>query len=154
MRPFVFRAQAALDLRRRRDDDARCALAEANAEVSRAEARLKAALDDRDRAFSDAAAALARATSAGDAVWYRNWITGHQRDVAGRQDDLTQRRAAAQTARDQATRTHMDLRVLERLKERARRTYDSAVVHEEQKAIDWLAVLRSFPRARGQEETE
>ncbi len=132
MRPFVFRAQAALDLRRRRDDDARCALAEANAAVSQAEARLRAAVDGRDRAFAE----------------------GQQRVVAGRQDDLTRRRDTAQTAREQATRTHMDLRVLERLKERARRTYDSAVAREEQKAIDWLAVLRSVPRARGQEERE
>ncbi len=154
MRPFVFRAQAALDLRQRRDDDAKRALAEANAAVSQAEGRLQAAIEARERAFAEAGAALASATSAQSAVWYRNWITGHQRDVAGRQDDLTRRRDDAQAARERATRTHVDLRVLERLKERARRTYDAAVQREEQKAIDWLAVLRSIPHSRGQEETE
>jgi flagellar biosynthesis chaperone FliJ len=41
--------------------------------------------------------------------------------------------------------------VLEKLRDRARRAYDQAAAREEQKAIDWLAVLRSLPREGGQE---
>ncbi len=146
MRPFVFRAQVALDLRRRRDDEARRELAAANSAVGDAQSALEQTVVARARALDDAKAAEASATDTVTLEWYRNWITSQQRDVARRQETLDDRRTAASAARERAVRTHMDVRVLEKLKERASKTYDLAVRREEQKAIDWLAVLRSVSR--------
>lgn len=154
MRPFVFRAQVALDVRRTRDDEARRDLAAANGAVVDAESALEQSVATRTRALDDARTAEASATETVTLEWYRNWITSQQRVVATRQDELEQRRTAAAAARERATRTHMDVRVLEKLKERASRTYDLAVRREEQKAIDWLAVLRSVSRDGGREGSE
>jgi flagellar protein FliJ len=154
MRPFVFRAQVALDLRRKRDDDARRDLAGANAAVARAEATLAEALGRVSGAHAAARQAQATATDTTTHVWYRNWIVIQQQDVERRQDELEHRRDEARMARDRATRTHVELRVLERLKERARRAYDQAAAREEQKAIDWLAVLRFLPQEGAQEGLE
>jgi flagellar export protein FliJ len=154
MQPFVFRAQVALDLRHKRDDDARRELAGANAAVARAEATLAAARGRVNGAHADARQAQATATDTTAHVWYRNWIVIQQQDVQRRQDELECRREEARMARERATRAHVDLRVLERLKERARRAYDQAVTREEQKSIDWLAVLRSLPQEGKQEGLE
>lgn len=151
MRPFVFRAQVALDLRRKRDEDARRDLAGANGAVARAEATLAEAHGRITDAHAAARLAQTTATDTTAHVWYRNWILIRQQDVDRRQDELDHRREEARMARERATRTHVDVRVLERLKERARRAYDQAVAHEEQKAIDWLAVLRYRPQ-EGQQE--
>lgn len=154
MRPFVFRAQVALDLRQKRDEDARRELAAANATVARAEAALADANGRVDAAHEAARQAQATATDTTAHVWYRNWIRIQQQDVERRQDELDHRREEARTAHERATRAHVDLRVLERLKERARRAYDLAAAREEQKAIDWLAVLRSLPQEGTQEGLE
>jgi flagellar export protein FliJ len=114
--------------------------------VADAQSALEQTVAARARALDDAKAAEANATDTVTLEWYRNWITSQQRDVARRQETLDDRRTAATAARERATRTHMDVRVLEKLKERASKTYDLAVRREEQKAIDWLAVLRSVSR--------
>jgi flagellar export protein FliJ len=150
VRPFVFRAQAALDLRRRRDDEAKRELASANAAMADAQAALDASVADRERALRSARDAHAASSDVATIEWYRNWIVRQRREVTQREEVLTSRRDDAHAARDRATRTHMDVRVLEKLYERARRTYDAGVRREEQKAIDWLAVLRSY-RAGEQE---
>lgn len=154
MRPFVFRAQAALDFRRRRHDDAKRELAAANASVFEAEAALESSVEQHDHALRDARDEEVRATGVATREWYRNWITVRRREVERRQETLAHRCAAADTARDRATRTHVEVRVLEKLQERARRTYDDAVRREEQKSIDWLAVIRTFTRQGGQEGNE
>ena len=151
MRPFVFRAQAALDLRKRKDDEAKRVLAAANAAVAAAEAAFASAAQTHDKALEDARTAAAQATSAFDLVWYRNWITGTQQEMARRQETLAARRTDAQAAREHATRTQIDVRVLEKLRDRARKAYQLAADREEQKAIDWLAVLRSTSQNRERE---
>ncbi|MBM4063675.1 MAG: hypothetical protein FJ265_21640 [Planctomycetes bacterium] len=154
MRPFVFRAQAALDLRQRRDDEARRELAAANGAVASAARALAAATARREQALTDAREAEAEASDTSTRMWYRNWIMTHQRDIASRRDELDLRTAEADAARERATRARVDVRVLEKLKDRARRTYDAAVEREQQKAIDWLAVLRSGPQSGGREGRE
>jgi flagellar export protein FliJ len=154
MRPFVFRAQAALDLRTRRDEEARRELAAASAAVASAERALEQAAARREQALADARQAEQDATDTATLVWYRNWISTHQRDIARCEEALEHRRADANVARERATRIHIDVRVLEKLKDRARRTYDAAVQREEQKAIDWLAVLRSTRQPGGREDSE
>ncbi len=150
MRRFVFRAQTALDHRRRLEDDAKRELTAANAAVDEAQASLDASVALREQELREAGRHHATATDVASLEWYRNWIREQQREVARREQRLADRRADADTKRGQLTKARVDVRVLEKLHDRARRAYDAAVRREEQKQIDWLAVVRSFTRPGGQ----
>ena len=143
MRPFVFRAQAALDLRRKREEDAQRELAAANAAVLRAEAALEASVAACDESKSRAAEEMRQDGDVTTQMWYRNWILRQQREIAVRRDDVVNRRTDADGARAKATKTHIDVRVLENLREKKWRAYTEEERRAEQKEIDWLAVLRS-----------
>jgi flagellar export protein FliJ len=143
---FVFRAQVALDFRQRKADDAKRDLAAANAEVALAQAALDSSKAAYQKTLEDAREQQTQATDLSATEWYRNWILSLQTGIGRRQEELNVRQADADTARERATRMHMELRVLERLKERAKRTHEHAELREEQKAIDWLAVLRTYSR--------
>jgi len=98
MAKFIFRAQAALDLRRKQEDAARLALAEAQARLREAEEALA-------RSEGQVADALARARNmeaeAADptlAIWYRNWIHRLRREVARCVQILDGRQADAKAA--------------------------------------------------------
>lgn len=151
MRRFVFRAQAALDFRRRLEDDAKRDLAAANAAVDEAQASLDESIGRREQGLQEAGRHHAQATDVASLEWYRNWIGEQRREVARREERLATRRSAAAEARDKLTKARVDVRVLEKLHDRARRAYDADVGREEQKQIDWLGVLRSFTRPGGQE---
>jgi flagellar export protein FliJ len=153
MRSFTFRAQVALDLRRRRDEAAQRDLAGANAAAAAAEADLDASLAAKAQAQARAAAELAQASNVESIVWHRNWIAAQQRDVLRRRAALERKRSEADAARDRATRTHIDVRVLEKFKDRAWRAYTVEAGRAEQKDMDWLAVLRATARADGTKET-
>ena len=154
MRPFVFRAQVALDFRRRHDEAAQRDLAVANAATTTAETQLEASVAARDESFQRARDAEAKGIDIVMLRWHRNWIIGQQCEIGRRRETLVQRQEAAAVARERAMRTHIDVRVLEKLQVRARRIYDTAARREEQKDIDWLAVLRSIARPSGLEGTE
>jgi flagellar export protein FliJ len=153
MRPFKFRPQVALDLRQRRDEAAQRELAAANAAASAAEADLDHSLAAKAQAQARAAADHARATGVESLVWHRNWIAAQQRDVLRRRAALERRRADADAARERATRTHIDVRVLEKVKDRAWRAYNVEAGRAEQRDMDWLAVLRATARDDGSKET-
>ncbi|MCX6537753.1 MAG: flagellar FliJ family protein [Acidobacteria bacterium] len=154
MRSFVFRAHAALDLRRRRDEDAQRELAAANAAVARAETERDASVQACEQAKVRATDEQRRGGDLAILMWYRNWIVLQRRDIARRHEVVASRRQDAQSARDRAIRTHVDVRVLENLKQRQWRAYTIEVQRAEQKEIDWLAVLRSLTPAAGLEESE
>ena len=143
MRPFVFRAQAALDLRRKREEDAQRELAEAKGAVRRAEAALDAAVTACDESKSRAASEMRQDGDIATQMWYRNWILRQQREIVVGRDEVANRRLDADGARAKATKTHIDVRVLENLHETKWRAYTEEERHAEQKEIDWLAVLRS-----------
>lgn len=152
MGPFVFRAHAALDLRRKRDETAQRELAEANAAMARAESDLDQSVQASDQTKTRAADEQRRGGELATVMWYRNWILLQQREIAARRDTVARRRDDALSARERAIRTHVDVRVLEKLKERQWRAYTIGVHRAEQKEIDWLAVLRSLTPAGGIEE--
>lgn len=143
MKPFVFRAQVALDLRRKREEAAQRELAAANAAVLRAEAELAASVTACDESKSRAADEMRENGDIATQMWYRNWILRQQREIAVRRDVAADRRTDADAARAKATKTHIDVRVLENLREKKWRAYTEDERRAEQKEIDWLAVLRS-----------
>ena len=152
MRPFVFRAQVALDLRRKREEDAQRELAAANAAVQRAEAELRASVIACDESKTRAADALRQDGYVTTQMWYRNWINRQQREIAVRRDVVASRRAEADGARAKATKTHIDVRVLENLRDKKWRAYTEEERRAEQKEIDWLAVLRTSRQADSSKE--
>ena len=149
MSTFRFRAQAALDLRRREWQTAQANLARAE------QVRAMAARD-----VEKAALALAEAqrTSADEGrhtrtptelQWYRFWIVrlDHERRstqslLAARQGDVVKMSAACVHAKQRCES-------LERLRDKTRRTHERAEADAERKVIDEIATLRFNTDRRG-----
>jgi flagellar export protein FliJ len=149
MAKFIFRAQAALDLRRKQEEVAQLALAEAQARLREAEL----ALGDAEGRVADA---LARArdteAEANDptlAIWYRNWIHRLRREVARCEQVLDGRQADAKAAEAKALDARRAVRVIEKLRERAWTTHTTRERREEQKALDLLGVMQYAIRHLG-----
>lgn len=142
MRPFRFRAEAALQLRRREHDQALAHLARAQAALTAAERRVEEA----DAAIRDAEGQLATALqTAAQQVrldWYRSWRVRWrvERDERERQSHL--RQAEVHGASRRVALTHRRVRSLERLHECALSAWQQAVDAEERKTIDALATTR------------
>jgi flagellar export protein FliJ len=139
---FRFRAQAALDLRRREYEESQRKLAEAERDRHVAQVRWHRA----DEAVSAAQRAAADAQTAAGPVhqldWYRFWIErlAHERHahaliVKARE----QRVAEAATA---CQRAHQRCEALERFRDKAKRAHEAAESATERKLIDELATQR------------
>lgn len=148
MRPFRFRAQAAIDLRQREYDDARRVLARALLDVRAAE-EVRTEADARIIAAREQGAREMRGMiDTARWQWHQSWILRleHERavcaaDVAARERDVARASLAAQKARQR-------VEALERFRDKARRAWDYAVEAEEQKQIDVLATLRHVAALR------
>jgi flagellar export protein FliJ len=138
MARFVFRAAAALDLRRKREETAQRARGEAEAAHRRAE-----------QAVIDARAALDASLAQGAAVqdpalrvWYRNWMSRQHQEIARRRAMAGDRRAALDAATRALQTAHRDVRALERLRARSEAAWALAVRRAEQKELDWLGCVQ------------
>jgi flagellar export protein FliJ len=142
VKPFRFRAQAAIDLRRREYDESRRVLARASLDLRAAEDVLGDAGDrlsgGRDRLGREMAGGIDPARM----QWYRFWIVRleHERRVcaqavAAREREVTLASAACQRAQQR-------LEALERVRDKARDAWDRAAAADERKQIDALATLR------------
>ncbi|MGE0813525.1 MAG: flagellar export protein FliJ [Vicinamibacterales bacterium] len=147
MKPFRFRAQAVLDLRRREEEAAKNALARQRAMAERAQQALAAA----HAAVARAGEALQSQASAGAAhgtlTWHRSWIVRLRIGVqvaAHAAAEAERATAAAAAALGQAMQRR---RVLERLRDRAWRTYCVDRDRAEIREMDQLATLRFAHRA-------
>ena len=148
MKPFRFRAQAAIDLRQREYDVARRVLARASLDLRAAE-EVRTEADVRIIAAREQGAREMRGTiDTARWQWHQSWILRleHERavcaaDVAARERDGARASMAAQRARQR-------VEALERFRDKARRAWDYAVEAEEQKQIDVLATLRHVAALR------
>ncbi|MGE3276348.1 MAG: flagellar FliJ family protein [Vicinamibacterales bacterium] len=148
MPPFRFRAQAALDLRRQREEAADRALAVAQAAVRAAEAEVAAAREALEGAYRDGAAGVAAATAAHELAWYRNWITRRQQALAAKRRAEQERRAEAHRAQEAAMQARRDRMALDKLRDRAWRAHQLAERRAEQKELDLLGALKHGARAQ------
>lgn len=146
MKPFKFRAQAALDLRQRQDEVAQRALAIASAATRLADDRVTLARQALGEAQHGGVQAFARVTAAQELIWQGNWILGLERDVARARQALEERRIEERSAAEIARHARMQVRVLERLKDRAFAAWQLESRRAEQKALDELASLRFAAR--------
>ena len=149
MSKFRFRAQAALDLRRREYQTAQGNLtrAEQVREMAARDVEKAAqALADAQRASGDQGR---QAQTPAELQWYRFWIVrlGHERTsaqslLAVRQGEVAKMSAACAHAKQQCES-------LERLQEKMRRTHERAEADAERKTIDEIATLRFNIDRRG-----
>ena len=142
MAGFRFRAQPALDLRRRDYEVAQRVLARADAERHQAHARVEAAGCASAQARCEADEA-ARAPIAGrDREWYRFWIVrlDRERDVAAAR--LAQHDQAVAAARAACLQARQRCEALERFRAKAYTAYLAGLAAEERKIIDDLATQR------------
>ncbi len=147
MKRFVFRPQAALDLRRKQDEVAQRARAVAAANVARAKATLNAAREAISSALAQAREGqLEAAQGTHLALWHRNWMIALTGEEWRCSEALAARRVDEEAAIARAQEARKRLRALERLRARAWESHQRAAARAEQQAIDELATRRHATR--------
>jgi hypothetical protein len=143
MRPFTFRAQAALELRRREHDEAlrrraaaETALLSADQAVDAAAATLVTADRERAALMRDAVVEYARVQ------WHQAWRARCVDEQSRLQALRAQRDQELQLATHAVSQTHRRVRSLERLREHALAAWHLGAQQEERKAMDALAASR------------
>ncbi|MFN7977202.1 MAG: hypothetical protein U0P30_03645 [Vicinamibacterales bacterium] len=142
MRPFRFRAEIVLELRRREEDAARTALARARALVERAHqavAQGREAVRLAGRALDEASI---NGSPHGTLEWHRSWIVRLRADVGRAQGVAAEADRAAGAAAVVLSRAMQKKRALERLRDRAWRRYCVARDRAHVQEMNELASLR------------
>ncbi len=152
MRPFRFRAQVALELRRREHDEAlrrraaaEIALGAADAAVASAEAAIAAA-DER------CAAVMAETVEHSRIHWHRAWRVRCVEERTGLQTRRAQHDLELRQAAEHVSHTHRRVRSLERLREHALEKWVRAEQQDERKTMDALAASRFVREGDGSDD--
>jgi flagellar biosynthesis chaperone FliJ len=142
MRPFTFRAQAALELRRRQHDEALRQRATAFVALVSADAAVTAAQDAIAAADRERAALMQGAVEYVRVQWHQAYRLRCLEERTQLQARRTQRDQELQQATQHVSQTHRRLRSLERLREHALTAWMRAAQQDEQKTMDALAASR------------
>lgn len=152
MRPFRFRAESALDLRKKHEDDARQVLARAQNVAAMADAKLEDARAQVTRASVELVTVQTQGAPAWLINWHRSWILKRSRDA----DACQQQAVTAHGVVTQATlllrEAHKKRRVLERLRDRLATRHARAVERHELAEMNELATMRFLVTQREQKE--
>jgi flagellar export protein FliJ len=142
VKPFTFRAQAAIDLRRREYDEARRVLARSSLDLRAAQDVLGEANARYAGAHEQWGREMTQGIDAARSQWYRFWIVRleHERAVCAHAVSARERDVALASA--VCVKTRQRLEALERFRDKARHAWERAAAAEEQKQIDALATLR------------
>jgi flagellar export protein FliJ len=146
MRPFHFRAQAALDLRRKQEDELRRALAAAQIAHEAAQARAVAADLNARRAADDFVAEQRHGTAAWRLGWHQSWIAKLRLEADACQRASAISAATVERATASVIAAFQKRRTLERLRDRARRRYDTAAARQHNQDMNAFAGLRFSAR--------
>jgi flagellar export protein FliJ len=145
--PFTFRAQPALDVRRRELDTRRRELATAEWELRAARQHFTEA-EQTLRDAHDRARDTLRHAGVEQYVWHRVWIdrverakAAHAVSVAQRQDDVAKAAATCRKAKQRVD-------AMEKLKDKARSAWEHEARLREQRELDALATMRFVADAR------
>ena len=142
MKPFKFRAQAALDVRRRQHDDALARLGDARRALSDADAALRAAEASLVRACEAEQQAVNGPFGAAAVQWHRNWIDRQRIDIARGRQRMPEYQAAVQEALDQLQIARRRLRALEHLRDRRWKAWTQEAERAERKELDQFGTVR------------
>jgi flagellar export protein FliJ len=150
MKPFRFRAEAALELRRKQEDLARVAHAAATTALHAAEVRVVEARQALDLATETSAASERDGIDAWLLTWHRSWIERLRHEASARRDEAAVSAAAFERAVASMRKAHQRRRTLERLRERSEQRYQAEVRRSELKEMNLLAGLRFVAKAADQ----
>jgi flagellar export protein FliJ len=146
MRPFRFRAEAALQLRRREHDQALVHLARTQTALATAEQAVTDALGAMRAAAESLADAMRAPTGNVPLEWYRSWRVR----CAAEHDAVVRRRVEREADVERAARavtvTHKRVRSLELLHDNALAAWHREAAAEERKTMDALAGSRFIQR--------
>jgi hypothetical protein len=142
MRPFRFRAEAALQLRRREHDRALVMLARAQAALNAAQQGIDAA----DLAVAEADRQLTQALQTPDPQlplgWYRSWRVKVREDRRAAETRHDARQKDMRDVSVEVSRSRQRVRSLERLRELALAAWERDSKRADQKTMDALAAIR------------
>lgn len=141
MKRFVFRAQVALDLRLKQEDEAKRLVAIAQQKVLDA----RHALDAACRQLDEGIAKGRDADAAGDLVvgmWYRNWSIGQRQRIEQCRRVLKTQESLLDEARTLAVLARRKAKSLERFRDRAWQRHTCEEARQEQKQLDEHGALR------------
>ncbi len=145
--PFRFRLERVRELRERKEDEAKRALAEAMAEHFRAEERLR----DAERQIEGARAAQLDATggprSGDDLVARQAYLERTESDREASRQVVTRSEARVETQREELTQAARDRQALERLKQRREAEYVREAARVESQLLDEIAIINFRRRA-------
>lgn len=142
MATFRFRAEAALELRRRQETAAATALAVAEAALRAAEARIAEAELDRRAAQAQQLQVLRRGSDVSTVIWHRDWVARLGLQVSLEQADAARQADVVREAEAAWRESRRKRLALERMRERALRRFTEEERRQEMKVIDELARLR------------
>ena len=148
MRPFRFRAEAALQLRRREHDRALVMMARAQAALVAAERGVEAAAEALAGADRDLSDAMQKSDSQLPLGWYRSWRLKVREDHCAAEARRDARDKDVREATAEVSRSRQRVRSLERLRELALTAWERQFRRTEQQTMDALAAMRY---ARGNE---
>jgi flagellar biosynthesis chaperone FliJ len=146
MAAFRFRAQVALELRHKQDEEAQRALGVARRATSAAQDAQDRAERDLAEAHQRASEEEARASDTTRAIWHRNWLKRQQAVIAAARSTVDARRVDERNVAERAMETRRRLRSLERLRDRIWKAFQAAERRAEQKEFDALGGLRYVAR--------
>ncbi len=148
MARFTFRAQVALDLRRRQLDDALRELADAERVRDVARARVEQATVALAHARIEGTARARQSGTITDWHWYRIWIVRLEHERQAEMAILAAREASVDKARASVWRARQKHEALDALRVKARQAFDRTEAERERKLIDELATRRYVIDAR------
>jgi flagellar export protein FliJ len=139
---FTFRAQPALDLRRREHDAKRRALAAAEFALAAERRRFDQACDSLCAAREQLERQMLAPHASASLGWHRAWIHRLERSRSALASAVAEKEAHAAAAMAVCAAARQRLESLERLKEKALRAWEDAERAREQRELDAAATMR------------
>jgi flagellar export protein FliJ len=139
---FTFRAQPALDLRRREHDARRRSLVTAEFELAVERRRFDEACDTLCSARDNLGRQMEDRHASVELTWHRDWIQRLEQSRSAHASAVAEKGARVAAATAECVVARQRLESLERLKDKARRSWDDAERAREQREFDALATMR------------